>query len=489
MSIEYIIIAVFVLVILYMFFRMLHLRNVFEPAEPIELIKVDGNDVARHLSEAIRIKTISKKLMDGKDKEKFITFRDWLGKTYPKTHTVLHREIINEFSLLFLWKGSNAYLKPILFSSHMDVVPVESVTLEEWQARPFGGEIKEGFVWGRGALDMKHQVVAIFESVERLLETGYKPRRSIYIAIGHDEEISGKNGAHQIAAYLKHKGVHLVAVLDEGGMVSQEVTSGIKKQKVALIGFGEKEYLTINIFARGKTGHSSNPPRQTAIGIIARALALLDDNRMSARLNVILPTLKALISIFPLQLQFAIANSWLFEPMILKYLERQTKTNALIRTTHASTVIRGGIKDNVLPAEASAKVNFRLLPGDTQEMVLKHIHKVIKDPRVNISIDEDSIWGPSKVSDIHTPAYKTLELIIRQVFGNIPIAPSLLLFATDARHYQEICEHLYHFSPLEFAAGDLERLHGVNERVSVDALGKMVKFFARLMQVWGDAEF
>lgn len=488
MSVLILVNSVVVLLVLVMFLKSLRLKHSFEPVEPVELIKVDKEIPARHLSEAIRIKTISQSLMEREDYKPFLQFHSWLEKTYPKAHAVLQRKIINEFSLLYLWQGLDTSLKPVLFSSHMDVVPVERSTMDVWQASPFKGEIKNGFVWGRGALDMKHQVVANFESIERLVEMGYQPKRSIYVTIGHDEEISGKNGARQIAVYLKRKGVRLAALLDEGGMVSQGMIPGVD-QEAAFIGIGEKEYLTLDLSAKGSPGHSSNPPRQTAIGVIARALALLDDNRMPARLNLILLTLEGIASLLPFQFQFALANSWIFKPVIIKLLEKQTQTNALIRTTHASTVIKGGIKDNVLPAEASAKVNFRLLPGDTHEKVLKHIHSVISDARVKITIDEADAWGACKVSPIQTPAYNTLELIIRQVFGNIPVAPLLLIFATDARHYQEICDHLYHFSPLRVAPEDMKRLHGVNERISVDELAKMVQFFARLLRVWGDAEF
>lgn len=164
--------------------------------------------------------------------------------------------------------------------------------------------------------------------------------------------------------------------------------------------------------------------------------------------------------------------------------------NAMIRTTHAATMIKGGIKDNILPALASAKVNCRLLPGDSVQNVIDHFIKVICDPRIMISIDEKSGgWSASDLSPIDTPAYLSLELVIRQVFKNVTVAPFTFLAATDSRYYQSICKNIYKFSPVLITPKDRSGIHGINERISVDRLGKMVVFFTRLMKVWGEAEF
>ncbi|HAF61374.1 MAG TPA: hypothetical protein DCK95_03500 [Anaerolineaceae bacterium] len=488
MLIVLIVLGIFILLILIMVLRALQLSEPAYQSAAVDLIKVDSTKVAAHLAEAIRIKTISKESMLDSDFHAFPEYHQWLEKTYPLIHKNLDKETINQYSLLYRWKGSDRKLKPVLFASHLDVVPVDEATLPAWHADPFKGEIKQGFVWGRGTIDMKNHTIGLFEAVEVLLAEGFQPKRDIYFGFGHDEEISGKNGAKSIAAHLKKKGIRLAAVLDEGGMISRGLVPGVEAP-VGLIGVGEKEYVTVNLTAKGVPGHSSNPPRQTAIGILARAIALMDDNPFPARPDLAIETLKRVAFLFPFSTRLVLANTWLLKPLLIKELEKAVQTNALIRTTHAATVIQGGIKDNILPAEAKAKINFRLLPGDSQETVLQHIHKVVDDPRVEVEIDMADAWGPSRVSQLDTPAYNTLALVIRQVFGDMPVAPYLLMFATDARHYQDVSDQLYHFSPVALGSEDISRMHGIDERISVNAMADMVGFYARLMRVWGEAEF
>lgn len=488
MAIALIVLGFIIFLVLIMVLRTLQLREPVFQSGDVDLVKGDPQKAAQHLSEAIQIKTISKETMQVSDYRPFLDYHQWLEKTYPLFHENLKKEVINEYSLLYRWKGSQSDLKPVLFANHMDVVPVDDATLPDWHADPFKGEIKQGFVWGRGAIDMKNHTIGLFDAVEGLLSQGFQPRRDIYFGLGHDEEISGKDGAKEIAAHLKKKNIRLAAVLDEGGMVSSGLIPGVDVP-VGLIGIGEKEYVTVNLSAKGVPGHSSNPPRQTAIGVLARAIALLDDNPFPANPELAIETLKQVAFLFPFATRLVVANTWLLKPLLIKELEKTVQTNALMRTTHAATVIRGGIKDNILPSEAAAKINFRLLPGDSQDSVIQHIQQVVNDPRLQAEIDMADAWGPSRVSQLDTPAYNTLALVIRQVFGNMPVAPYLLMFATDARHYQDVSDQLYHFSPVAFESKDISRMHGVDECISVAAMADMVKFYTRLMKVWGEAQF
>ena len=480
--------GIILLVILIMLLRTFQLSGSTTQSSSVELLKVDPRTVSEHLSKAIQFKTISKRDMEEADRVPFKNYHSWLERTYPKLHKTLQKETVNKYSLLYYWKGTDSQLKPVLLASHLDVVPVEEVTLPSWHADPFKGEIKQGFVWGRGALDMKDHTIGIFDAVEALLGSGFQPKRGIYLALGQDEEISGREGAMKIGALLKQRGVKLAALLDEGGMISKGLIPGIETP-VGLLGIGEKEYATINLSVKGAPGHSSNPPRQTAIGVLARAIALLDDNPMQARPELAIETLKKVAYLFPFPVRFVLANTWLLKSALVKQLEKNAQTNALIRSTHAATMIAGGVKDNVLPAEAHAKINFRILPGDSKESVLEHINKVVGDPRVLVDVDPIDMGGAGKISSIDAPAYKTLELVVRQVFGDMPVAPYLLVSAADARHYHDVSEQIYYFSPLAMEPADVKRMHGIDERISEEALAGMVQFYARLLKVWGEAEF
>jgi carboxypeptidase PM20D1 len=454
----------------------------------VDLVKIDNDLIAHHLSEVICCQTISTQDPNEKKWEPWLQLHNILKKNYPSLHKTLHRKEINRYSLLYSWPGKDHSLKPILFAAHLDVVPAEKDTTSDWKHQPFEGLIKDGFVWGRGALDMKGHLITLLEAVEYLIKEGYSPKRTIYLAFGHDEEAYGLKGAVQIAKHLEQQGIHLAAVLDEGGNLIDELFPGMKLP-MALVGIGEKGFLTLNISAKGKPGHSSAPPRQTAIGIVARALAIIDDNPMPARLDMLSPTLEKAGYGLPLTWQVMLANSWLFRRPLLKRLQKNVQLNAQIRTTSAATLISGGVKDNILPVQAQAKVNFRILNGDNVDKVIAHTRRVIADPRVKLEVEDQGAWNVSHLSPTDSPAYRTLELVIQQLIGDIPVAPSIFRGATDARHYEKICSQVYRFSPYMLTAEDAARVHGIDECISVETLGTMTNFFIRLLRLWGEAGF
>ena len=482
-------VAFLVFLLAWMLFRTLKLQRTPDPVEPAPKAPVDANLAARHLSQSVQFKTISKMEMSGEEYKPFLDLHAWIAQTYPLISEKLTRTVINDHSLLFKWAGSDGHLKPVLFNAHMDVVPVDEATRKEWKAEPFGGEIRDGFIWGRGALDMKGIMVGLLESVEALLKEGYQPQRTIYLTFGHDEEVMGFKGSQKIMEHLKGKGVDLAAVLDEGGIMSLGALP-IADVPIAFIGNAEKGFLTMKLSAEGKPGHSSRPPRQTAIGIVARAIALMDDNPMPSKLDHSLATLKSIAYLLPFGLQFVLANEWLLKGWLVRKLKETPETAALLHTTNAATMIEGGIKDNVLPSTATAKVNLRLMPGDTIESTLAYFRKVIGDPRLKMEVDpQTGGWEPSAIASTDTPAFRTLELVVRQTFSNIPTAPFTFLAATDSRHYQPICANIFKFSPYFVKAEELKGIHGINERISQETLAGMAAFYYRLMRVWGDAGF
>lgn len=488
MTVLFITLLVIVFFMAFLLLRTLALHKREPDVEKVKNPDLDVGSIARHLSEAIRCQTVSQPVMVQKEREPWHELAQLFQKNYPALHKHLSRKVVNDYSLLYSWKGRNSSLKPILFAAHLDVVPVEETTQKDWTHPPFGGEIDREYVWGRGALDMKNHLVALLEAVEYLVKQGFTPKRTIYLAFGHDEEMYGLEGALQIARWLEQQGVQLGAVLDEGGQISQGLLPEAPIP-LAVVSVAEKGFLTLSVSASGKPGHSSMPPRQTAIGIVARALALMDDHPMPATLATIMPLLKKVASALPILWQIMLANAWLFKPLLIRELEKNKLLNAQIRTTAASTLINGGVKDNILPASAQAKVNFRLIPGDSIEQVMAYVNRVIADPRVTLKVEDRHGWNPSRLSSTDTPAYYTLELAIKQVFGNIPVAPGVFRGATDARYYENLCKNVYRFSPLLQSPDDAARVHGVNERIRIDQLCPMVHFFIRLMSIWGEAEF
>ncbi len=417
-----------------------------------------------NLSSSIQLRTISHREPGELDRSPFADFHKFLNDAYPRIHVTLAKEVIGDYGLLYTWKGSDAGLAPIMMMAHMDVVPVENEGEAGWQYPPFEGRMTDGYVWGRGALDDKVSLMGVMEAVEALLGKGFRPQRTIYLAFGQDEEVGGVRGAAQIAALLKSRGVRAEYILDESGVITSDVVPGVTKP-VALVGTAEKGYLTLELSVEGEGGHSSMPPAKTAIGILSRAIDRLEGNPFPARF--VGPTKEMFDFVGPemgFPMRFAFANQWLFKGLIKRRLEASIYTNGTLRTTCATTVIRGGERPNVLPQKATALVNFRLFPGDTIESVMRHVGRAVGDDRVKITISGEIRCEASRISDVGSPGFKILERTIRQVFPDCIVAPYLVMATTDARHYAEISDCILRFVPIRVTREDLKRIHGTNER-------------------------
>lgn len=454
-------------------------------AAPAAKIEINQDETAAHLAGAVRIKTISYTEPGKTDKTQLTAFHDYLKQTYPKAHAAMEREVVNEYSLLFTWKGSEPALEPILLMAHMDVVPVEGGSETEWAHPAFAGEIADGFVWGRGSIDDKASVIGLMEAAERMAAEGFKPKRTIYFAFGHDEEIGGIEGAMKVAALLKSRGVKLEYVLDEGMAVLKGVVPGVAAP-VALIGIAEKGYATLELTVETKGGHSSQPPKSTAIGILSEAVAELEEHPFPASIRgPIKDMFKALRPEMPFGMRIIFGNLWLFGGLVESKLAAAPSTNATIRTTTAVTVIEGGVKDNVLPSKARALVNFRIIPGETIETVKTRAEKIIDDPRVKIAVREGAV-DPSKISKTNLPAYLMLEETIHQSFPEAVVAPALVVGGTDSRAYSDLSDCVYRFQPVTFVSEDLSRIHGKDERMPVEGFANAVRFFVQILRNSGD---
>lgn len=477
----YVVLAILIITTLYVVVRTIVFSWRQRAVEPVEGVPVDAGFVAEHLAAAVRCQTVPLDDMGTPDPEAFQQLHQMLAGTYPLVHEKLKREAISGYSLLYTWPGSRADLDPVMLMAHQDVVSADPAG---WTHPPFEGVIADGFVWGRGTLDIKNQLIGIMEAAEALLQQGYRPERTILFGLGHDEETGGVNGCKVMGQLLKERGVHLAGIVDEGGGISAGLAAGVRGA-VGLIGVSEKGYLTVEFSVHGQPGHSSTPPPQTAIGILARALARLEAHPMPTHLRRLRPLYHGIGMAAPLTLQVAFANVWLFGPLLKRWLQRNPEMNASMRTTTALTIVQGGVEDNTVPPEARAIVNFRLLPGDSIADVLWHAKKVINDERVHIKPVEGKFNEALPVSPSKGPAYDSLKTVIRQVFDNPPVAPFVMLGGTDCQHFVPVCDDIYRFTSLVMDESFRGLEHGIDERIPVDGMARMVTFYARLMQVWG----
>ncbi|BDG07039.1 M20 family peptidase [Anaeromyxobacter paludicola] len=436
---------------------------------------------AERLSQAIRVRTVSAGDGAAPAEGAFAAFRDLLVASYPRAHETLAREVLGDGALLYAWPGAEPGLEPLLLLAHQDVVPVEAGTEADWSHPPFAGEVAGGFVWGRGALDDKAAVVAIFEAIESLVAEGFAPRRTVLVALGTDEEVGGAGGAAAIARTLRARGVRLAYALDEGLLVTEGILPGLAAP-VALVGIAEKGMLTLELSVRAAGGHASMPPRRTAAGILALALARLERRPLPARLRGAgRAMLEALAPHLPGPARLALANLWAFEPLVRAALERRPETAALLRTTVAPTLLQAGVKENVLPATARAVLNVRVLPGESLAGVRRRIEEVVRDARVSLRVLEQGS-EPSATSSVRSPGWRHLEGAIRACFPEVVVAPSLVLAAADSRHFRDLAGDVYHFRPWQLRAPDLPRIHGTDERIGVADLDRGVAFFRRLLR-------
>ena len=436
---------------------------------------------AARLGEAVRFKTISYQTLEQIDYGEFLRFHEFLGRSYPLVFGQLQVETVNEHSLLIRWVGSDPGLQPILFTAHMDVVPVEPGTEQDWQHPAFDGVVADGRIYGRGTLDDKQGLLGILEAAETLLAEGFAPRRTIVFAFGHDEEISGKGGAAVIAQRMRELGLHFEWMVDEGGMVLSD-NPMLPGKPMAIVNIAEKGYLTLTLVATGEGGHSSSPPKISTIGRLSAALARVESKPLPPRL--VPPVAAMLEAIAPHVGQperFAFDNLWLTGGIVAGRMGDNRLTNPFVRTTAALTMFNAGVKENVVPQRAEAKLNFRLLPGDTPDMVVSYVRDVIDDPLVEISYDSWDNVPP--VSAVDGSGFLAIKQAVEAVYPEAVVVPSLLTATTDTRYYIDLADNQYRFHGVLIAASQASSVHGTDEYVAVDSYENSIAVARQMMEI------
>ncbi|MFD2998961.1 M20/M25/M40 family metallo-hydrolase [Pontibacter toksunensis] len=434
------------------------------------------------LSKAITFRTASDLNEEEVKYSEFLDLHAYLEGAFPALHQQLQKKVINGYSLLYTWLGTDPDLPPVLLGAHMDVVPVEEETKEDWQQQPYAGVVKDGYIWGRGAMDDKYRVIAIMEAVEQLLQQGYHPERTIYLAFGHDEEVGGTAGAGKISEYLQEQEVRLEAVFDEGLAVAKSVLPGID-EPIAFIGTAAKGGINLELKVKGEGGHSSAPPRDTPISILSAALNRLYDNPFEARM---IPTTKETMELMADKMggkyRFAMRHYGLFKGKVLKMLAKDRATDALIRTQMTPTFLESGDAYNVMPRVATAVLNIRILNGEDQHTVLKHVKKAINDERVQVEV-KGVYTPPSPITTTDTWTYAALEKSIRSIFPDVAlVVPALFPGSTDAKHYTSLTKNIYRFAPQVVTREDAQLVHNVDERLGVEVFLKSIAFYKTLVR-------
>ncbi len=452
--------------------------------EPASVAGIDGARAAESLSRAIQFRTVSHADYDQFDYGEFEKFLDYLVDRYPLMTSTCHPFRINDYSVLYRWKGTDSSLPPLLLLGHYDVVPVEKGTEGSWEQEPFGGAISGGELWGRGSLDMKVQVISHLEAAEQLLREGFTPRRDIWFSYNFDEEQRGSRGATGAMEYFRKEGIRFDSLFDEGGCIVQGAMPGVDPP-LAIIGLAEKGCANFRIRVRGTGGHSSMPPRSTALGKLSRIIADLEGNPMPARLTPpVRQMLKATGPEMSFPIRLALANLFPFRPLILKIFSASPTTNAMIRTSFSATMCRSGDAPNVLPLVAEGVINCRPLPGDSVQDALDHLHKIARktcpgeDYEIDILLGDDA----SALSPHETDSFEKIKATINRYYPQALVSPYLMMGGSDSSKFTPVCDNIYRFMPILINKEQLDRMHNSNERISLENITRSVGFFRDFIQ-------
>lgn len=433
--------------------------------------------IEERLGALIRLATVSSE-PDERAAAAFGAVPPLLRECYPLLHERLELQPTGGRVLVFRWAPRAPSLAaPVVLMAHFDVV---ASTGQEWSFEPFVGDVVDGRVRGRGAIDDKGALVTLLDAVENLLAEGFEPAREVWLCLGGDEEVDGVAAA-AVAEGFRARGVVPWFVVDEGGAVTDLPIPGVSGA-FGMVGLTEKGVLNVRLETEGTGGHASAPPRLTAAGRIARAVQRVQSRPFPARLS---RTVAGLLTRLAAQadgparrlLPVAAAAG----PLTARLATLAgPELAAMVRTTVAVTGLAGGTQANVLPSAASATLNIRIAPGETIAGVVARLERVIADPDVRVHVLSGT--EPSPESPTDSEPWALLGRAADAAYPGLVCLPFVVTAATDSRHWHRFAPAVYRFAPLQLPAELRRGLHGADEAVDVDSLVRGERFYRALLQ-------
>ena len=448
-------------------------RRVLSPLKNSPPDRELADRAAQSLAQAIRIPSVTGDRARIKELDRFLQER------FPRVTATMDRAVLPDGSMLLRWCSAQlSDQDPVLFSGHLDVVPGG----DDWTVcEPFEGLRQDGRIYGRGALDCKGAVIAMLEAAESLMADGYTPKRDLYFAFGADEESGGKHGAKAIADTLQQQGLKFDLILDEGGTIQDMECDG-RTYAAAVIGMAEKQQVEYLMTVTCPGGHTSQPRRTTAVGVLSEAICRIESAQPHHRLiPLVRQRLDAAISMYPFGKRFIIANKPLLNLLVGVAFRNDANVNSLIRTTIVPTSVEGSFPAaNMLPTTVSARLNARLLPGDDPEKVLSDLQELLSDLPLEVELlhaGEESFITSDK-----QPMYRLLRDTIQERFHHLPCIPTLMPSDSDARHYSGLSDCVLRFTPLVTGEENGGNVHMGDEFLTEDSLGAAVEIYRGLMK-------
>ncbi|KAJ6443647.1 carboxypeptidase yscS [Purpureocillium lavendulum] len=450
----------------------------------------------------------------------FYKIEEYIKAKYPTLLKHVTLEHANTHGLILTWRGSlpATEAKPLLMLAHQDVVPVLADTVQDWTHPPYKGHFDGKIIWGRGATDDKGYMISILESVELLIKSGFKPSRTVILAFGCDEEISGENCGRPIADFLHRRygdeGIYLI--MDEGSM-------GIQKefnQSFAMVSVAEKGYLDVGINVTATGGHASNPPDHNVIGVMSEIVMAIEANPFPGRVTAKNPmfgflecsAVHAPRSSVPAAVRSKLSRVGAGDVQAQEQLAHELDDmRYYFRTSQSVGKMNGGVKINAIPEVASTMVNLRLAVESSIKLIEEHYENLVRPiaqkhgmvfegfhssygspERRKVSLYGVDALEPAPVSPLDSESWRVLSGTIRNTLrpldndSELIVTPYLMPANTDTKFFWALTKNIYRFTPINLVH-NLNRAHTTDEFIRADEFVREPLFFATLILNADDA--
>ena len=409
--------------------------------------------------------------------ERFYKFQALLGEVFPHIIPICEHEDFDG-SMLLKWKGRESGIKPALFMNHHDLVPVDP---EKWSHDPFGAEVADSKLWGRGTLDTKCGLWGMLQAADELAAEGFVPDRDIYFVSTRNEESSGF-GADAISKTLHERGIELDMTFDEGGFIQYDPIGGADGT-FAMVAVSEKRPMMVKFIARSPGGHAAMPPKNTPLTRLGKMMAWVEENDPFP--SVISDTTAQMLRCFGPYMRkfgFILKHPKLFAPLLKKALPKLSPTaGALLKTTIVFTMSGGSKASNVIPTEAWVIGNLRCAPHQTQQECIDILKDIAKKFDVEVEANINKRGG--HVADYRDEAFQILTKAVKENYPQVAeVVPYISNTASDSSAYSPYCKQCLGFNPFLVTKQQIATIHGIDENIDLATLVPGVDCFRSIMK-------
>lgn len=411
--------------------------------------------------------------------EYFEAFHKVLDEEFPNVTATCKKIELGRDVLLYKWSGKNSD-RPVVLMAHQDVVPALG---GDWKYEPFSATVEDGKIYGRGTMDCKNTLFGTIQAVEELIGEGFVPEQDVYLSYSDCEETSGP-GAELARDWFKANGIKPNIVIDEGGAIIRKFMDKMTKD-ACMVGILEKGYADVKFIARGKGGHSSQPPKNTPIARLGALVNYCEKHtvfkpKMSEPAkqmvkglgNVLKQPLKGLAKM--------LGGSCLLAKLAPKVTPSYGM--AMYETTMVFTMMDGATAPNVIPQEAWINANLRFSPNDRSEDCFKKLRKIAK--KFDCEMEITKCREASPMVDLNSDSYKIFAEAIKKTYPDVEVVPYLMFGGTDCRIMQEIATTAIRCTPCKLSMKQLDGMHASNENVDISSIGETVQCFKTFLTMY-----